>query len=664
MTDLERLWDDVPVGPAPTDRILRAARREQRAWRRPLLRSSGTVLALGALAAAFVAGTSVTGGPGGRGGTPGAGGGGGDVAEFSGALVAAGSCEALLEHYVAAGQELVGPWGWEQQWPVMARAGGAALRDLTLQRGGFAADQAKVTRATSSDTGTNVQEAGVDEPDLVKTDGEVLYRYADGRLTSYDVTGPEVERIGSVALAGTADAEILLAGDTVVVVGDDRVQTVDVSDPAAMEPRTRVDLTSPVVTARQHGDDLRLVISTGLPELDFVQPNRRRGVTTAEAQRRNRALVADTTIADWLPRASVDRGPEEQLSDCADVAIPSTTAPLGTTTVLGFGADDVAAWDVTAIAADASTTYSSTDHLYLATSSGWGWDGWGCATCTSRVVPTAGDGTTQVFDLELDGTGTRYAGAGRVDGAVRDRWAMDEVDGVLRLALSPTSETGRGNAVVTLRRDGDELLEVGRLDDIAPGEDITAVRWFDDLAVLVTFRQVDPLHTIDLSEPATPAMLGELKIPGFSSYLHPLGERRLLGVGEGPVPARGGRTSWGAQAGLFDVTDLTDVRRLDTVDYAPGSRAGVASDPRQLAWLPGIRTVVTVVAHGRTGHVSVLRLADGRMSNELVLAERGSDVDAVRLVPLAGDRVVLVTEDDASYLDVRPPSGPRDRATD
>ncbi|GGO74731.1 beta-propeller domain-containing protein [Nocardioides deserti] len=664
MTDLERLWDDVPVGPAPTDRILRAARPEQRSWRRPLLRSTGTVLALGALAAAFVAGTSVTGGPRDPGGTSGAGGG-GDVAEFSGALVAAGSCEALLEHYAATGQELVGPWGWEGAWPTELATefnGGA------IPRGGFDAGRmaladrtaAKVTRATSSDTGTNVQEAGVDEPDLVKTDGEVLYRYADGRLTSYDVTGPEVERIGSVALTGTADAEILLAGDTVVVVGEDRVQTVDVTDPAAMEPRTRVDLTSPVVTARQHGDDLRLVISTGLPELDFVQPNRRRGVTSAEAQRRNRALVADTTIADWLPRASVDRGPEEQLSDCADVAIPSTSAPLGTTTVLGFAADDVAAWDVTAIAADASTTYSSSDHLYLATTSGWGWDGCGPgawrAVCTSRVVPTADDGTTQVFDLELDGTGTRYAGAGRVDGAVRDRWAMDEVDGVLRLALSPTSETGRGNAVVTLRRKGDELLEVGRLDDIAPGEDITAVRWFDDLAVLVTFRQVDPLHTIDLSDPAAPAMLGELKIPGFSSYLHPLGERRLLGVGEGPVPARGGRTSWGAQAGLFDVTDLTDVRRLDTVDYAPGSRAGVATDPRQLAWLPGIRTVVTVVAHGRAGHVSVLRLADGRMSNELVLAERGDDVDAVRLVPLAGDRVVLVTEDDASYLDVGPPT--------
>ncbi|MCP6318797.1 beta-propeller domain-containing protein, partial [Klebsiella pneumoniae] len=82
-------------------------------------------------------------------------------------------------------------------------------------------------------------------------------------------------------------------------------------------------------------------------------------------------------------------------------------------------------------------------------------------------------------------------------------------------------------------------------------EDIEAVRWFGDLALVVTFRQVDPLYTVDLADPARPQVVGELKIPGFSAYLHPLGPHRLLGVGEGPVPTRRGGESWGAQAGLF-----------------------------------------------------------------------------------------------------------------
>ncbi|WP_435741737.1 beta-propeller domain-containing protein [Nocardioides sp. SYSU DS0663] len=656
MTDLERLWDDLPVGPAPTAAILREGRvRRRRGLRRPV----GTLVGLGALGAAFLTGVHVAGPPDVPGGGPG-----GPTADlptgeasFHGELVAAGSCEALLEHYVTRGQDLVGPFGWKQ--PRMLFGMGAEF-PVDLQ--GTARDvrqayTAKVDRATGSDTGTNVQESGVDEPDVAKTDGEVLYRISGSVLRSYDVTGEEVAPLGEVALPGAGDGEILLVADTVVALqqrglrGDagGRVFTVDVGSPAAMEVVEQVDLDSPVVAARQHGDVVRLVLSTGLPELVFLEPGRRSGLTRSEAARANRQVVADTTIADWLPRAARDGGAEEQLSDCADVAIPRAELPLGTTTVAGFAAGEPEGWDVTAVAADASTTYSSTDHLYLASAAvdPWGWCGPG-ARCAWGG--STGQGTTHLFDLELTGTGTRYAGAGQVDGAVRDRWAMDEVDGVLRLALSPTTETDAASSVVTMRRRGDELVEVGRLDGIAPREDITSVRWFDDLAIVVTFRQVDPLFTIDLTDPAAPRLLGELKVPGFSAYLHPLGERRLLGIGEGPQRREDGRRTWGAQAGLFKVTDLTDVRRLDTVDYGSATRAGAATDPRQLTWLPERRTVLTVVQRGHTGFVSVLTLDEGELGNRMVEAERGADVDALRIVPLPDGRVVLVSDSDASFL--------------
>ena len=99
---------------------------------------------------------------------------------------------------------------------------------------------------------------------------------------------------------------------------------------------------------------------------------------------------------------------------------------------------------------------------------------------------------------------------------------MDEHDGVLRLAVGPSAETGNFNSVVTLREDGDDLEEVGRVDGLGVGEDIKAVRWFDGLAIVVTFRQVDPLYPVDLTDPDDPRLLGELKIPGFSEYLHPI----------------------------------------------------------------------------------------------------------------------------------------------
>jgi hypothetical protein len=146
--------------------------------------------------------------------------------------------------------------------------------------------------------------------------------------------------------------------------------------------------------------------------------------------------------------------------------------------------------------------------------------------------------------------------------------------------------------------------------------------------------------------------MGSLKIPGYSAYLHPLGQHRLLGLGQ--LQGEGG--SWGAQAALFNVTDLTHPQQLDVVEFGPESQALAAQDPRQLTWLPDGRTVLTVIsdygARGNVGYVSVLSLGDGQLSNRMVEVEYGDEVGAVRLVPLADGRVVLVTGDEASFFDL------------
>ncbi len=194
---------------------------------------------------------------------------------------------------------------------------------------------------------------------------------------------------------------------------------------------------------------------------------------------------------------------------------------------------------------------------------------------------------------------------------------------------------------------------MGRLDKLGVNENIESMRWFDDLAIMVTFRQVDPLYAIDLTDPATPTLLGKLKIPGFSEYLHPLGSDRLIGIGQGPTGS--GPRGWGAQLGLFDVTDLTDVRRIDVLSYGNGTVAQAASDPRQVTWLPAERTLLTVISSGsgaRTGSVSVVRLEGGGLSQRLVEVEYGHEVGQVRTVPLPDGRVVLVTGDDATFFEL------------
>lgn len=682
MTDLERLWKQLGVGPAPVDQILRDARRSaaeesaqdsarQHRWRRPVLRSLATAGAVTALGAAFLVGTSMD-GPADR--SPGADGplAGPSPAAFQGELQAPASCDELLDFYVERALDVVGPYGWESPYPYLVDDVVAQPSLMDAERSAKAAPAPVSETSVNSETGTNVQEAGVDEPDLVKTDGELLVRLDGNTLTTYDVSGEAVQELGDIELPDFHDGEILLAGDNVVALGNDgtrdrgqygqgstpattRVVTVDVAGPAAPAVTDTVDYGTSLVTARQHGGAVRLVTATGLPDLDFVRPSGRRGDQTAlEA---NREVVSETTIEDWLPTYSVGEGDAQQLLDCDRVAIPESDLGLDTMGVVGFDAADPTSLDTIGLAADASLAYESDDHLYLASSPTGS-----LGICRDFCVPRVGadEGTTHVFDFELDGAGSTYVGSGEVEGAVADRWAMDEYDGVLRLAVGPTLETGNFNSVVTLEADGDELVELGRVDKLGVNESIESVRWFDGLAIVVTFRQVDPLYAVDLSDQAAPELTGKLKIPGFSSYLHPLGGMRMVGVGEGPQGS-GGRGAWGAQAGLFDVTNLADPRRLDVVGYGGGTTPQAGTDPRQFTWLPRERTVLTVISKGysgRTGYVSVLSLGDAQMSNRMVQVEYGSDVDDVRLVPVAQageggqDRVVLVTGEDVRFFEL------------
>lgn len=637
------------------------------------------LVATAALGGAFLAGTAVTGadpdpdpGPRPRAQTLAAGPGGVPAAAAGAPVDFADSCADLLAAYHERAEALVGPWGWGQVEIMLER--GPLVRSEAGARGpimfaadaeavGVAASAPVAQRATSDDSGTNVQEAGVDEPDVVKTDGELLVRLDDGVLTTYDVAGgAEPTDLGRLVLDRARGGELLLVDGTATVIasqddGSTRVVTVDLSDPAAPAVTATSELSGRLLGARLHGSTVRVVVAAGLPDLPFVHPSRKR--SDAAALEANRDVVRRTTLDDWLPTLTEDDDASPAVG-CDAVAIPEEDAGLDTVAVVGFDAGSPDERSVQGLLGAADVAYFSVDHLYLAAGQGSGW--WGC--CEPVPLPpgrvfsgtrTFDDdlaGTTVLHDLALDGSGTTYLASGRVDGYVADRWAMDEYAGVLRVAVGPTQTTGNFNSVVTLEQDGPALVEIGRVDELGVNEQIQSVRWFDGLAIVVTFRQVDPLYAVDLSDPADPALLGELKIPGFSEYLHPLGSMRMIGLGQGPTGKRG---RWGAQAGLFDVTDLTDPRRLDVLSYAGGSQALAGLDPRQLTWLPESRTILTVVAEGwtgRTGYVSVITLDGGRMTNRMVEVEHGSDVDEVRTVPLPDGRVVLVTGTDVSYFDV------------
>ena len=592
------------------------------------------------------------------------------VVPVSGPLTLATSCDALVDHYVDGALDLVTPWGWER--PIYAlsmreEAGDLASavvpRDATVSKG-----------VTSSDTGTNVQEAGVDEPDVVKADGALLVRAVGQDLVTYDVSGDRVRELASVPALSRREQtpELLLAGDRVVLTSTEWerpqgrhwggphepttvVRHYDVSDPASPRLVTTQEYGGRLLSARLYDDVVRLVLSSGLPDLDFVQPGDDRSEKQALAENRN--VLRASTAEDWLMSVATDDGDAEPAADCADVQLPEEFSGAGSVVVVGFIAGAPAAAGTTAVAATSDLVYSSTDRLYLATMAGWGWGGPCCLPF--RDLPGSGpeqQGTTDLHAFALDGPDTVYAGSGEVAGRLRDRWSMDAADDVLRVAVGPTSETGDFSSVVTFEEQDGELVELGRVDRLGIGEEIQSVRWFDDLAIVVTFRQVDPLYSIDLSDPARPRQLGELKIPGFSSYLHPIGHDQMIGIGT-DADRRG--VTRGGQAATFDLSELTDPRRVDVVGYGKRRQTRAGEDPRQFTWLDDRRTALTVVGQwgrsgGATAYVSVLEVGqDGTLDNRMVVGGYGHRaVEGLRTVPLPDGRVVLSSDRGARFLDL------------
>jgi len=199
------------------------------------------------------------------------------------------------------------------------------------------------------------------------------------------------------------------------------------------------------------------------------------------------------------------------------------------------------------------------------------------------------------FDTTSD-TETDYLGSGSVPGYVLGRWALSRYDGALRVATTrqpPWGTTGPDGSAGTIaetssmvvklaERDG-ALVETGRVSGLGKGEQIRAVRYFGDIAAVVTFRQTDPLYLLDLS--ADPRVVGELKVPGFSTYLHPLGNGLLLGLGQ-DATATGQVT--GMQVSVFDVSDLSHPVLHDRLRLGPGWSAAM-DDSRAFGYDPGTR---------------------------------------------------------------------------
>ena len=479
-------------------------------------------------------------------------------------------------------------------------------------------------------SGTNNQEQGVDEADFVKTNGLNIYFVDDGVLHIMDVPEfGEIEHASTTEIQGTPVA-MMLNNDSLVVVSS--VSTWNIADNDPLQDAMGWDgdwygwrtnsltkftvynvsnSSSPVVdrelyiegyymTAREVAGTVRAVTHSwmNIPDLrtwisypdnywseEFSEEELRnmREIAAQEAINHNSKLMEELTLEDLLPQVHERIGDDIVThhmsgSDCSDFAAPQGSMNSGYTSIftidlvseeLDFEADHIVGnWPL---------VYASQDTLII-TENAWDtWWFWG----NDDVMEST---NIHIFDISEAGE-TVYSGSGRVDGTILNQFSISEYEGIVRVATT-TGQWGRWwmanpepmeNHVITLSLALDistgktSLLEMGRVDGIAYNETIWSARFVEDRAYIVTFENMDPLWTIDLSNPTSPTIMGELKVPGVSTYIHPLSDDAILSIGLGPADEETGLgLDWGnTRLSLFNVSNFSNPQETQTLSLSP-----------------------------------------------------------------------------------------------
>jgi inhibitor of cysteine peptidase len=475
----------------------------------------------------------------------------------------------------------------------------AASREAAAAKTSAQSEAASTASNGSPDySGTNVQVDGVDEADVVKTDGEYIYQvnrerimiaraypadelsltaalsmadyklqpqelYVDGnRLT---VIGRSYDQ-GAGAVSGGASSKSAAAEKRVMILpyhkSTVKAVVFDITSKANPKALKEVEIEGDYVTSRKIGDHLYIVGNQYVNRYQILNEN---AVLPAPAYR-DSSISADFMPADYK---DIRYFPDSFLDSYMLVAGINTAQPDQKT-------------NVSVYLGSAQNVYASDKNLYVAAAfykpvpqvMGEGVNG--TSGPVQDIISVNSEQTSVAYKFVLDQGQVRFAAKGEVPGTVLNQFSMDEYNGYFRIATTKgdmwrnDAFTSKNNVYVL-----DESMNIsGKVEDIAPGERIYSVRFMGGRGYMVTFKKVDPLFVLDLSNPFQPSILGKLKIPGYSDYLHPYDETHMIGFGKDAVEAANEWETAGVSApsttayyqgmkiAMFDVSDVSNPKEL------------------------------------------------------------------------------------------------------
>ena len=422
---------------------------------------------------------------------------------------------------------------------------------------------------------TNTQVENVDEADIVKTDGEYIYYVLNGVL--HIVKADTLEIVSNIKIKTDNErftiSEIFLKGDKVVLLGNGYVLG---------EPIAKTSEEEKLISNTVRVNTLQSAKAIVYNIEDKSNPEMVREVAL-EGNYMNSRMVGDNLyliskkyahfygeMEDYtiLPamKDSIDSTNEVKRIDCTDIVYFEGTEDRSFMVVGGFNINEDEEVCVETFFGAGDTVYANEKNLYL-TQTVWG-DNY----------------KTTIYKFGLEDARIKLLAKGEVNGQLNNQFSMDEYDGNLRVAttsyitVEPQKDemldSGVMMTTLATRKTtnnlyvlNENLEEIGKIENLAEEEKIYSVRFIGKIGYIVTFKEIDPLFVIDLSDPTNPTVKGELKIPGYSSYLHPYDENHIIGIGYNTKDnGYGGVTNSTMKMSMFDVSDLENPEEIFNVD--------------------------------------------------------------------------------------------------
>lgn len=521
--------------------------------------------------------------------------------------------------------------------PELAQAKGP--RDIAVDS---VAASAEMAAGGADYSPVNTQEDGVGEFAKAATNGKVI---AIATPANQGLTGSTAARIRLVdpkdlkdlatlhlgVQQGKESAELAFVDEhTLAVLSLDYkanrtlVSRIDISDPTKPAVTSTARLSQISSGARLIGDNLIVSLSEAMPSITFEIPKDASLQAERDALEANKRIIERVSVDQWFPQGEVldgDTNPvgkPQALTACDQVYLKDGSSPFLMTAVhaINLGEKEIKIHPGAAINQAGHAVYASTDRFI-----GWSED----------YNHLNGEVTTNLaaFDVTKPDAISLTA-LGQVPGVIPNSWAVDESKGTIRIASTVFAHNQMSSQAHVLKESDGHLERQGVVKDLGKGEEIKGVRWLTDrLGVVVTFREMDPVYTLDTSDPTAPKMVGELKIPGYSTYLHPVSETRLLALGQ-QADIQTGQPQ-GFKYSLFDIADLANPKEIDTLEFA-GAESGAELDHHLFTWFKDRGYSV----FSRYGHVKD------------VMDDRAGTVTTINGVRIDGDKLIKMGTSDLS----------------